>query len=278
MLLMNLSLIYYLCYFIIDIAGLRVAELSIPRHVGLREKARLSCKFEITRGKLYSVKWYKDEFEFFRFMPDNNPNIQTFPVQGVYLDISKCNMTTVTLHQLNFNSSGNYRCEVSKDGPNFETVVKNGDMTVVEYPKGDPIIEGIQSSYSIGDFISGNCTSLKSNPAANLTWFINNQKADQDILLQYPDVLDDGPLYSITLGIHFRVQKDHFENNILELRCSAKIDDLPAWTREYKIHHQSFIQDMIHAQNRLNNGFALTSQFHVTITMLFLSCFNCVFM
>lgn len=77
-----------LCGNFTDIAGLRLTEISIPRHIDLSGKAQLSCKFEITRGKLYSVKWYKDEFEFFRYMPDNNPRIQTFPVQGVYLDVS----------------------------------------------------------------------------------------------------------------------------------------------------------------------------------------------
>ncbi len=40
-------------------------------------------------------------------------------------------MTTVTLHKLHFNSSGNYRCEVSMEGPNFETVVRNGYMKVI---------------------------------------------------------------------------------------------------------------------------------------------------
>lgn len=45
--------------------------------------------------------------------------------------ISRSNKTTVTLYNLSFNSSGNYRCEVSKEGPNFETVVRNGDMRVM---------------------------------------------------------------------------------------------------------------------------------------------------
>ncbi|KAK7586231.1 hypothetical protein V9T40_004107 [Parthenolecanium corni] len=116
-------------------AGLRLTEIFIPKHIDLKEKAQLSCKFEITQGKLYSVKWYKDENEFFRYMPDSSPEIHTFPVDGVHLDISRSNKTTVTLYNLSFNSSGNYRCEVSKEGPNFETVVRNGDMRVMGNPR-----------------------------------------------------------------------------------------------------------------------------------------------
>ncbi|GLH14465.1 Uncharacterized protein GBIM_18862 [Gryllus bimaculatus] len=40
-------------------------------------------------------------------------------------------------------------------------------------PQHDPMIEGVLSTYSIGDTVRANCTSAKSNPAATLEWFIN---------------------------------------------------------------------------------------------------------
>lgn len=54
----------------------------------LHQAAVLSCNFDLGEGKLYSVKWYKDEFEFFRYMPEGNPQILTFPLNGVNLDVS----------------------------------------------------------------------------------------------------------------------------------------------------------------------------------------------
>ena len=42
-------------------------------------------------------------------------------------------------------------------------------------PRGGPHIQGVQQDVRIGDFINLNCTSLKSKPAANLTFFINNR-------------------------------------------------------------------------------------------------------
>jgi hypothetical protein len=38
------------------------------------------------------------------------------------------------------------------------------------------MIEGVLSSYSIGDYITANCTSGKSIPPANLSWHINGAK------------------------------------------------------------------------------------------------------
>jgi hypothetical protein len=40
-------------------------------------------------------------------------------------------MNAVTLINLQFNTSGSYRCEVSTEAPNFATVAQSGNMTVV---------------------------------------------------------------------------------------------------------------------------------------------------
>jgi hypothetical protein len=48
----------------------------------------LSCEYDLEGGSLYSVKWYKDESEFFRYMPDYDPQNQAFHTPGVTLDVS----------------------------------------------------------------------------------------------------------------------------------------------------------------------------------------------
>jgi hypothetical protein len=40
-------------------------------------------------------------------------------------------MNRVTLINLQFNTSGNYKCEVSTEAPNFATVAQNSSMTVM---------------------------------------------------------------------------------------------------------------------------------------------------
>ena len=38
---------------------------------------------------LYSVKWYKDDLEFYRFVPNDRPKLQVFPQKGIHVDVSK---------------------------------------------------------------------------------------------------------------------------------------------------------------------------------------------
>lgn len=40
-------------------------------------------------------------------------------------------MNKVSLAELSFNTSGNYRCEVSTEAPTFETTYKHSNMTVL---------------------------------------------------------------------------------------------------------------------------------------------------
>ena len=79
---------YFFIFSPIDTAGLRMSAIVIPRHVKPKETVKLICNFELMGGYLYSVKWYKDEHEFFRYMPRGYPSTQTFPVEGVYVDVS----------------------------------------------------------------------------------------------------------------------------------------------------------------------------------------------
>jgi hypothetical protein len=44
------------------------------------------------------------------------------------------------------------------------------------FPAENPMIEGVLSAYSIGDYVTANCTSGKSNPPAVLAWQINGVK------------------------------------------------------------------------------------------------------
>lgn len=53
----------------------------------------------------------------------------------------------------------------------------------VELPQRGPLIVGGKPRYSIGDTVELNCTSLRSSPAANLTWYINGELVMNIIIL-----------------------------------------------------------------------------------------------
>ncbi|KAK3913914.1 Lipoprotein signal peptidase [Frankliniella fusca] len=115
-------------------SGLRITELSVPAYVDVGDSAELVCHHELQDATLLSVKWYKDESEFFRYTPGDVPDTRTFPLAGVNLDLAsrRSSDTKVTLTQLSSKSSGVYRCEVSADAPKFETVHRESRMEVME--------------------------------------------------------------------------------------------------------------------------------------------------
>lgn len=71
-----------------DIVGLTMIEVRIPSHTVRDQNARLECHFDLDGETLYSVKWYKDGNEFYRYVPRDMPPAQVFPLPGVTVDVS----------------------------------------------------------------------------------------------------------------------------------------------------------------------------------------------
>ena len=59
----------------------------MPDQLILGQSARLGCDFDLEQSRLYSVNWYKDGKEFFRFMPSMENKVQVFPVEGVNVEV-----------------------------------------------------------------------------------------------------------------------------------------------------------------------------------------------
>ena len=74
---------------------------------------------------LYSVKWYRNEQEFYRFVPNDKPKLQIFPQYGIRVEVmlhilififfiflfqrSKSSKHNVVLFDLQLEASGTYR-------------------------------------------------------------------------------------------------------------------------------------------------------------------------
>ena len=82
-------------------------------------------------SELYSVKWYKDGQEFYRFMPSMPDHMDVFYVAGVTIDQQKSHKNTLHLVNIERNTEGIFRCEVSTESPHFYTVVEEVSVTVV---------------------------------------------------------------------------------------------------------------------------------------------------
>lgn len=81
--------------------------------------------------RLYSIKWYKDNEEFYRYVPSAAQPIKSYKIEGIRVDPNHSDGTKVLLKQLTLKSSGVYRCEISAEAPNFDSVQGDGQMDVI---------------------------------------------------------------------------------------------------------------------------------------------------
>lgn len=70
-----------------DTDALRMLELVVPQHVVRGQNIRLECNFDLDGETLYSVKWYKDGNEFYRYVPQDKPPVLVFQLPGVTANV-----------------------------------------------------------------------------------------------------------------------------------------------------------------------------------------------
>ncbi|KDR09780.1 hypothetical protein L798_00273, partial [Zootermopsis nevadensis] len=151
-----------------------VSLLVFPPTVQKGSQASLLCQYDLEEAPLYSVKWYRGNFEFYRFSPGEKPDTKIFPYPGIHVDLSVSNESVVVLRKVGFNLSGNFSCEVTVEAPSFSTATVYQQMLVVALPESPPVIHTEHDRYEPGDTLRANCTSPPSKPAASLSFFLNN--------------------------------------------------------------------------------------------------------
>ena len=97
----------------------------------MNQSISLHCEFDLHGEPLYSVKWYKDNVEFYRYLPRDTPPSLSFPVPGDHINniiniiniiyhilgtevvLSSSDHVSVFLTNISLQTSGLYQCEVS---------------------------------------------------------------------------------------------------------------------------------------------------------------------
>lgn len=70
--------------------GLRIKRLSVPESVANGSSVQLTCDFDLQGETLYSVRWYKNYVEFYRFLPSNVPTpAHSSHLTGAVVDVSR---------------------------------------------------------------------------------------------------------------------------------------------------------------------------------------------
>ncbi|XP_068213884.1 uncharacterized protein [Palaemon carinicauda] len=230
----------YMVHFVGDVLGdgIRITSLEVPETVDMGEDATLKCCYDLASHDLYSVKWYRDDEEFFRYMPSESPPMATQELNGVSVSKDQSNGDMIVLRNVELNSSGRYKCEVISDAPEFHTADKSAEMMVVVVPEEKPLIHGTQHEYHIGDLARLTCTSARSLPPAQLTWQINGKQAPPEYLLSLPTISFPDGLAQTKLQLKFLVTRSHFKHGEMTLRCSARISTLYYKTQQHSVDGQ----------------------------------------
>ncbi|XP_049799236.1 uncharacterized protein LOC126234571 [Schistocerca nitens] len=205
--------------------ALQLRRLSVPQYKVRGDMALLQCLYDLEDDALYSVKWYKDDEEFYRYVPRSHPPQHSYKIDGVKVDNQLSDDKQVVLRSVNLKSTGEYRCEVSAEAPSFASAQQEAHMEVVSLPKDGPHIFGEERLYQVGDEISLNCTSGRSYPASVIKWFINDKEVpgDDPRLEAHPPQRHAHGLVSSSLGLRFAVSGAHFVSGSMKLRCVAEV-------------------------------------------------------
>lgn len=87
--------------------------LDLPEYVLSGDSIELTCNHRMPLDRIYSVKWFKDSLEFYRFIPANGPRPKSFlPLAELRIDLARSNSESLSLRNVSHLSSGLYRCEV----------------------------------------------------------------------------------------------------------------------------------------------------------------------
>lgn len=68
--------------------SLRLVDVVVPALALRGETTTLRCAFDLESDRLYSVTWYKDHEEFFRFVPRARPPQTLHGLEGLVVDVS----------------------------------------------------------------------------------------------------------------------------------------------------------------------------------------------
>uniref|UniRef100_A0A182TG98 CD80-like immunoglobulin C2-set domain-containing protein n=1 Tax=Anopheles melas TaxID=34690 RepID=A0A182TG98_9DIPT len=197
------------------IIGLKLKTVRIPPYKFRGELALLECHYELNgqrkghsslesgnrrhhgyqndylgeryeeEEKLYSIKWYKDNEEFYRYVPSASQPIKSYKIEGIRVD-------------------PNHSDVVPKDGPH--------------------ISDGGRQSFQNGETMELNCTSGRSYPATTLQWYLNDLLVtDPNNIIQYPEVQNQHGLITTFLGLSMVVNHRHYIDGTIRIKCVANL-------------------------------------------------------
>jgi len=216
----------WLLWFILaeETTSLQIKELSVPAEVRSGSQVILRCLYDVGDGgePLYSLKWYKGSHEFFRHLPRENPPTRTFPWADFHIDADDTEPGRVTLRDVSADAEGSYKCEVSSEGPTFNTDFAVANLTVIDIVEEKLML--VQETPTNDRDRFGHklrCTFSKSRPAATISWLIDGKSVSAS-----SGRAVDGPLASLWTTVESTVEYPLVKEAWSNATCMASLGNI----------------------------------------------------
>ncbi|XP_050733176.1 uncharacterized protein LOC127006887 [Eriocheir sinensis] len=166
-------------------------DVEVPAFAVAGGQATLGCSFRLTGTQVYSLKWYHNGTEFYRFVPTERAQaIRTQPSAGFSVTevFRGDQLVTLSLFHLTSSASGRYLCEVMAEHPSFLKEAATGKMTVLP-PLSPPVTAGERQFYHRSEEIEIKCHPRHASPPGHtpvLHWLIDGRLVATDLLRSLP--------------------------------------------------------------------------------------------
>lgn len=104
--------------------------LKMPKVSLLHDHIDLRCHYDMDNA-LYSIKFYRNGEEFYRYIPRDILPVHVFPLKGIKLQKTLHFHNWIRLLDVNKDTEGVFQCEVSSEGPMFETYFDEVQLRVM---------------------------------------------------------------------------------------------------------------------------------------------------
>ncbi|XP_061730080.1 uncharacterized protein LOC133534810 [Cydia pomonella] len=155
-------------------------KLTAPKWVARGGSATLRCLHQVPPQLLYKVEFLRSESKLLQYVRERVPPFTNYTFPGGRLNMSLSTEDSITIENLDPSASGLYWCEVSLETPIFTAASSPHELTVVYAQKHPPIITFGKPDAVVGGLLRANCTSAPAAPAPRLTWYIDNEKVDEE--------------------------------------------------------------------------------------------------
>ncbi|XP_063587623.1 uncharacterized protein LOC134764876 [Penaeus indicus] len=226
------------------VGGLHITNVGVSTPLAVGESGWLECEWADDGDSIYALKWYLGLDEFYRWTPAEDPPVKTFKIRGepLRVDASASHKGRVRIQAVTLAAAGVFRCEVSAEAPSFHTESHVTYLTVVDLPDEKPRISVPQDTYQLEEVVALNCSSPRSQPPAELTFYVNGEQADPSWLIPHNAISEESNsqhppgLQTAMLGLRFTLWPRLLRRGSVVVKCTASILNLYWDSSEVVIH------------------------------------------